>query len=172
MFGLHLTTATRWLASAALAVTLGACASDGEDFQAGSPPIDEGGNGGVDDCGATTILKQTCGGCHGGTAPAQGLDLFASGLKGRVADVAAKGCGGEILVVPGDAAASYLMAKIEGTHGEGCGVQMPKGGTPLSSTDQNCVARWIDAMGASSPGGDSSDDSDDDPTPGGGGGGW
>ena len=105
--------------------------------------------------------------------PAQGLDLFASGVKGRLANVAAKGCSGEILVVPGDAAASYLMAKLEGTHGEDCGAQMPKGGSPMPSAKQNCIATWIDAMAASSPGGgDSGDDSDDSTPGGGGGGGW
>lgn len=46
-----------------------------------------------------------------------------------------------ILVVPFNAAGSYLMRRIEGT--QSLGSRMPLGGAPLDSIDAENLRRWI-----------------------------
>jgi len=46
------------------------------------------------------------------------------------------------MVVPGDAAASYLVHKLEGTGI--CGVRMPLGRPALSAAQIAAIRTWID----------------------------
>lgn len=52
------------------------------------------------------------------------------------------------MVVPGSAATSYVVLKIEGTAP--CGMRMPLGRTPLSATQIATIRTWIDE-GTSTP---------------------
>jgi hypothetical protein len=69
-------------------------------------------------------------GCHG-AGPAGGLDLRADGLHARLVGVLAVEADaarrGKRLVVAGDPAASFLLQKVDGTHGADEGDLMPLG---------------------------------------------
>lgn len=52
-------------------------------------------------------------------------------------------CDDVLRVVPGDAAASHLVRKLEGTMA--CGDQMPLGDLPLEETTIAAIRAWIDA---------------------------
>lgn len=81
--------------------------------------------------------------CHGGVQPAVGLDLSdVSALQAAMVGVAST-CDGSPLVVAGDAAASLLQRKLEGTAA--CGDAMPVG-APLDDALVACVAMWIDGL--------------------------
>lgn len=87
----------------------------------------------------------TSSGCHGGGAG--GLTMTSASVAySNLLNQAATGKNGEVLVIPGDSANSYLVKKLEGASGI-AGVQMPKGGTPLGDTDMGNIKNWID-MGA------------------------
>lgn len=78
----------------------------------------------------------TASGCHG--APVQaGLDL-ASSPYGALVGVPSTQTG-EHRVIPGNAASSYLVKKLEG---RASGERMPVGGQ-LSSTDLSNIKNWI-----------------------------
>ncbi len=142
-----------------LAAIIGvSCAAD-TGFPAGNPPGnigtgmaggDENGGGGCSLAQVQTIFTAHCAGtCHSASVKDGGLDLSASGLKTRLVDVTSH-CSGKLLVSPGNAASSYLLDKLQG--GAGCGAPMPKGQPALDATSINCVADWIDGLGASSGG--------------------
>ena len=83
--------------------------------------------------------------CHDVTFPAEMLDLQRAGVEARLIGVAAQPpCETEILVVAGDAGASYFVDKLR--PDPACGVQMPSGGRPLSDDQLNCVRNWIDGL--------------------------
>jgi len=80
--------------------------------------------------------------CHGGGAG--GLTMGSvSGAYGNLVNKAAVGKSGEVRVIPGDAAASYLVKKLEGANGI-VGVQMPATGDPLDNIDLTNIRNWID----------------------------
>jgi hypothetical protein len=158
----------------ALAIGVSCAADSSSQFPAGSPPGDPGNGGGTPSGNTGTcttaqvaaLFSASCGGCHGGSAPAAQLDLVSSNLEQRLSGKASSGCSGKVLVSPGNAAGSYLLDKLQGDAT--CGVQMPAGKPALDATSINCVADWIDGMGTTT-GGTGGD------TPGGGeapGGGW
>lgn len=93
---------------------------------------------------ASQVFERTCvdAGCHGSNDRAAGLDLQASALELELYGQAAALCDGEVRVVPGDAASSYLIDKLRGT---GCGAQMPIG-VPLADETIDCIAAWIDGL--------------------------
>jgi len=95
----------------------------------------------ADDCGEVQeVMDLHCTGCHGVVAT-DGLDLrdisTAVELASRHAALP--------FVVPGDAGASYLVHKVEGTHEAmgGEGVQMPPG-VSLDAADIDLLRAWID----------------------------
>ncbi len=98
----------------------------------------------------TTVFAQKCAGsgCHspgtGSDAPANDLDLVSPGVEARVNGVAAVGCGGQTLVVGGDAASSFLYHKVADAK-PACGSRMPVGAT-LSAAEQTCVRDWIASL--------------------------
>ncbi len=91
------------------------------------------------------ILQPSCGfsSCHG--AGAGGLTIGADAAANRAAlvDVVADGDPTRRLVVPEDADASYLIAKLEGADGI-VGDAMPPA-APLSDDDVALIRAWIDA---------------------------
>jgi len=76
-------------------------------------------------------------GCHGATAVlplTAGLSYAALVGAPATAEIATR-------VVPYDAAASYLMRRLDGT--QAVGSRMPLGGAPLDSIDLTNIRRWI-----------------------------
>ena len=133
----------------ALSFSLAACGSDG--------PTDPGViDGGGNDGGDTRTVKDDpsfasdifeiftrrgCTGsqCHGGGQG--GLTMTsASGAYGALVDVASPNSG-ETRVIPGNAADSYLVKKLEGTAT--VGQRMPLGGGPLDDIDLQNIKNWI-----------------------------
>lgn len=78
--------------------------------------------------------------CHGSTQEA-GLDLRAGASHGELVGVTATS-EPIVRVIPGDAANSYLVIKLEGR--QQVGVRMPKDATPLDDIDLTNVRNWID----------------------------
>jgi hypothetical protein len=164
-----------FLASILSSLALAACVvpSEGSD----NPGV---GGGGPDaqvapSCSPTTvqstIFEQKCAGaCHGASSPAMGLDLVSPGLADRIANRTSDACGGLPLVVPGDPATSYLLAKL--APNPTCGEQMPAGGAALSAEEYDCVSDWIALMPESGGGDGGGDDGGGGTGGGGGGGGW
>ena len=93
------------------------------------------------------IINAQCSPCH--TTGASG------GLKLAPADVAysslvshavgAAACAAQTRVVPGDAAASYLVAKLRGEPNI-CGVRMPRNRPALPEADIQTIEAWIDSL--------------------------
>jgi hypothetical protein len=79
----------------------------------------------------------TAGGCHGSPAQA-GLNLASSPYAALVSVASTQT--GEHRVIPGDAANSYLIKKLEGRASKGD--RMPVGGQ-LSATDLTNLKNWI-----------------------------
>ncbi len=130
-----------------LLVFLVACGS--ED----SPMEPEGGGGGggddrsiVDDPSFSGVVMEvfnrkgcTAGNCHGG-AQGQLTLTDAATSHANLVNVTSP-VSGEIRVVPGDAASSYLIAKLNPSPP--FGAQMPLGGSPLDNIDLTNVTNWI-----------------------------
>lgn len=93
------------------------------------------------------IFGQRCGPCHtAGSAGALSLaDAAASyaGLVNRTSSAAA--CNDRVRVVPGDAEASYLMAKLYGDANI-CGTPMPRNAPTLSEEELGAIASWITSL--------------------------
>ena len=98
-------------------------------------------------------LFQTAGcagnGCHGGMRPSENLDLSTASIAfSALVNVRTGQCGGsKFRVVPGDPAASYLVAKLTGV-GMCSGSVMPKAGSELSAAQIDVVRAWIGAGAA------------------------
>jgi hypothetical protein len=94
---------------------------------------------------AVQVFQQSCidAGCHGSADRAGGLDLETNALELELFGRDAALCDGQVRVLPGDAASSYLIAKLRGTNE--CGVQMPVGGS-LPTETIDCIVSWIDGL--------------------------
>ena len=132
----------RFLLPLALAALLSAC-SDGQGASEtrSGPPCPSN----LQDV-AVQVFQQSCidAGCHGSADRAGGLDLETADLEVQLFGHEALLCGGEVRVVPGDAASSHLIAKLRGTSD--CGAPMPPIGDPLDPATVDCMASWIDAL--------------------------
>lgn len=93
------------------------------------------------------VFTQRCSGagCHGGPAPAEGMDLSAGSAYASTVGVPANQCSDRMRVAAGDPAASYLIDKIDGDS-LCLGTQMPKTGT-LPADERQIILDWI-AQGA------------------------
>ncbi len=145
-------------------VSMGCLAQD-DGYSAGEPPNQNPPSSGMEpgtgigSCSTTAdvstkIFAQKCtnAACHGDGANSKaGLDLKTIGVETRLMEVDAKTCSDQVLVVAGDSASSFLLAKLQPSPG--CGAQMPKGGTPLTAEEINCVADWIEGLTTSGGGG-------------------
>jgi hypothetical protein len=102
----------------------------------------------------SAVFKDKCGGCHGAAAPTKNLDLVTAGIGARTVG-ALSTCNNKPLIataLTAGAPTGHLLDKLAGPVA-GCGVQMPAGGTPLSSTEMACVKEWaIKAVQAASAG--------------------
>ncbi len=143
----------RSMMSLLLVSALAACG--GGDSPTGPGNGGDGGNGGN---GSARVIKDnpsysqdifeiftrrgcTAGGCHG--SGEGGLTMTsAGGAYGNLVNVAAVGRGGEVRVIPGNAAGSYLVKKLEGASGI-AGAQMPLGSGPLDNIDLTNIKNWI-----------------------------
>src|SRR5262249_30212779 len=88
-----------------------------------------------------------CSSCHtsGGALPPR-LDNPAAACATLVGvSVAGMGCMSRVRVVPGNAAASYLVAKLRGTAPL-CGVRMPYGAPPLPEAQIQTIEAWINGL--------------------------
>lgn len=131
----------RQLAPLALAAVLSACSGDqGTADTRSDVPCPTN----LDEV-AAQVFQPSCvdAGCHGSADRAGGLDLETNALELQLFGREAALCGGEVRVVPGDAASSHLIAKLRGTSD--CGAPMPIG-TSLATETIDCMASWIDAL--------------------------
>jgi len=91
--------------------------------------------------------RQACVACHTnvGRTPAGGLNLVAGSSYAALVNAASLGKPGEVLVVPGNPDASYLVKKLEGDSGI-TGKRMPRNGPPyLTSGQVLVIRRWVQA---------------------------
>jgi len=95
------------------------------------------------------ILVPSCGfdSCHGAGGGSGDLILDAEGSHAALVDVPSSAADGEILVIPGDAAGSYLVKKLEDAGGV-TGDAMPPSGQLLDADKIARVRGWIDAGAA------------------------
>ena len=84
----------------------------------------------------------TAGNCHGNGQGGLTLGSAAVSYQNLVG-IDAVGCANEIRVIAGDAAASYLLKKLQGTQPAGCGARMPLGGGALDAIDIGNITNWI-----------------------------
>lgn len=93
------------------------------------------------------IFLASCSPCHT-TGSSGGLSLAtAEAAFANLVDQPARGaaCTSRTRVIPGDGAASYLMAKLRGEAGI-CGLQMPRGLPPLPEAEIQTIEAWIDGL--------------------------
>ena len=89
--------------------------------------------------------RAACTNCHNASRARfnGGLDLSASAAYADLVNVPSRGKPGAVRVVPGDAANSYLIHKLEGRP-DIVGGRMPLGGPYLTSGQILVIRRWID----------------------------
>ena len=94
--------------------------------------------------------RAACTNCHtdaGGRNPSGGLNLRHDLAYAALVGVASRGKAGAVRVIPGDAANSYVIQKLEGQSGI-VGERMPRTGGPyLTEGQMTIIKRWI-ATGA------------------------
>jgi hypothetical protein len=83
--------------------------------------------------------------CHGANSPRAGLDLTQESAYLNLVDVAATLPADKKRVVPGSAATSFLMQKLDGNLVAGEGSRMPLIGPALPADELALVRAWIDA---------------------------
>src|SRR5258705_1108240 len=81
--------------------------------------------------------------CHG-SAKSGGLDLTIGGAYDALVGATATGAPGDLRVVPGDSAKSFLVRKLAGVLAPGEGDPMPSVGRPLRPIELDLVRAWID----------------------------
>ena len=147
----------KWLVLLTAVLTWAGCSGDGSTLGPDGTPLDDfvvdddGDNG--DDVPAVTLAQLSSeiftprcalSGCHSGGIPTGGMSLTADRIATEIINVASSGRSGEIRVVPGESANSYILKKLRGESGIS-GVQMPLVGSVLSSAQLDLIAQWIDA---------------------------
>ncbi|MFO1425926.1 MAG: CHRD domain-containing protein [Steroidobacteraceae bacterium] len=92
----------------------------------------------------TQVFNVSCAvsGCHAGASPAQGMSLAAPAYA-TIVNVASSESPSLKRILPGDAANSYLVQKIEGTAA--VGQRMPLGGPFLDATTIARIRAWVNA---------------------------
>ena len=127
----------------AVAAALG-CAGDGTGLGGGG-----GGGGGAPTLSADVqpILTANCAfsGCHGGSSPAQGMNLSDGQTYSNTVNVASNELPSMDRIEPAQPDLSYLVQKIQGTQGGvgGSGGRMPLGGQPLTQSQIDLIRAWI-----------------------------
>lgn len=97
----------------------------------------------------STIFTRRCTtiGCHAAKDPASALDLESPGVDGRLANVEAADCPGEVIVRPGNPDTSFLIRKLEDEK-PACGTRMPRSDQLLKASDIACIKSWISSLPA------------------------
>jgi len=105
--------------------------------------------GATDGCAATgscavptavqAIFDHSCKLCHAQLTTAASAYTYLVGARATL------GCPDRVLVVPGSAASSYLIAKVRNLPGI-CGMPMPNGGTPLPEAQIQSIEAWINGL--------------------------
>ncbi len=128
------------------------CAGDGTGLDDNGLPV---GTGGLPPAGAATlsgdaqpIFTANCAfsGCHGGTSPAQNMNL-GSGLSfANLVGIASLQVPGMQRINPSKPDSSYLIFKVLGTHSTvgGVGGRMPLGAGPLSAAEILTLTEWVE----------------------------
>ncbi len=130
-------------------VLLAAPGCGDKDGDTGDGHADSGhSDGGAETASAAWVdtevaLARSCGfgSCHAGY---QAPDLTEGNSYDAIVGVEAHDAEGQILVVPGDADASYMVAKVEGAAGIE-GAAMPKGSDQWTPEEIANLRAWIDA---------------------------
>ena len=86
-------------------------------------------------------------GCHSGASAERGLDLSEEVFKANLVNVKSQDKPQFVLVMPGDAAKSYLIGKLRGTPNI-AGDRMPRGSQPLPDEELAIIVRWINSLPA------------------------
>ena len=94
-----------------------------------------------------SVFTPRCTGCHDGSQPAggplpQSMNLTAGNSHTSLVGVPSRQQGTVLRIAPGDAAASYLVRKVEGSAGI-TGQRMPLGGLPLDAETIAQIKSWI-----------------------------
>lgn len=93
------------------------------------------------------IFSNNCAfsGCHGGSSPAMGMNLSAGMAYANIVNVPSGELPSMDRIEPGQPDLSYLIHKIQGTQLDvgGSGLQMPRGGTPLSQATIDLIRLWV-----------------------------
>ena len=139
------------LSALCLLAQLAGCAGNGDGLDASGRPISSGsdGNGTLTPDLASiqaNVFTPICTQCHVGANAPQGLRLDAVNSYGALVGVASSEQPGVLRVKPGDAAASYLIQKLEGRAA--VGARMPLGQPALPASTILVIREWI-ASGAS-----------------------
>jgi hypothetical protein len=144
-----MTTRRTWSALCVL-THLAGCAGSGDGLDANGRPITSDGGGGALTADFASIQANVftpiCTACHVGANAPQGLRLDAANSYGALVGVASSEQPGLLRVKPGDAAASYLVQKLEGSAA--VGARMPLGQPALPDSTILVIREWI-ASGAS-----------------------
>lgn len=97
---------------------------------------------------AEPIVARKCIACHSNANSQAGLSFQRGSGYDLLVDVASTGVPDMPRVTPGDAAQSYLVHKLQGTHTEigGSGTRMPPAGLPAGEIES--IIAWIDGCDA------------------------
>jgi len=125
---------------------LAGCAGNGDGLDASGRPLSSGsGDNGVltPDLASiqANVFTPICTQCHVGANAPQGLRLDAANSYGALVGVASSEQPGVLRVKPGDAAASYLIQKLEGRAA--VGARMPLGQPALPASTILVIREWI-----------------------------
>lgn len=148
--------AARTLATLSLVLSLASCSDGSDTADASAAPL-----------AATfenvqAVFSRACAfsSCHGSASrPGGGLRLVAGESYAALVRAPSTQVARLMRVAPGDASASWLMIKVEGTlsavsecraTGNACGVSMPERSELLAASERDLIRRWI-AAGAPGP---------------------
>lgn len=139
-------TAALLIVVAALAVA-GCGGGSGEGLDANGRPIGEGGpgDGTLEPTLASiqqNVFTPVCTACHAGAGAPQGLRLDDANSAPSLIGVPSNEVPSILRVAPGDADASYLIAKLDGSAA--VGGRMPLGGPYLDAATIRVMREWID----------------------------
>jgi len=138
-----MTTRKTWSALCAFAQLVG-CAGNGDGLDPSGRPASSGGGGTLTADFASiqaNVFTPICTQCHVGANAPQGLRLDAANSYGALVGVASSEQPGLLRVKPGDAAASYLIQKLEGNAA--VGARMPLGQPALPDATILVIREWI-----------------------------
>jgi hypothetical protein len=107
--------------------------------------VEGGGSGATFSQVQSQIFTASCAfsGCHGGSSPAQGMNLTAGSAYANIVNVPSNEQPTLDRIEPNDPAASYMYLKVTGDPSI-VGSQMPLDGQPLSQSLIDLLRDWIE----------------------------